>query len=334
MFVNILPTEQDNSEVGMSECECDRSSSSAIGTPTRDIIYWALYSTDLLLMMFSFILNVFLSIILFHSVLKHLCCSFYKVMLAFVVTTSISSASDILSTIYMEGLRYNSEMHGKVTLLISLVASYYTAMIIFLLGLNRFAAFCSAKLNNSVMNSKILSFLLLLLLGLSTGFGVVIIEVSGFSRTYDNMKDIMMQSAQNTVLLTISNYIFYTIPLVSTLFYVACFISLRSKRSLVRAETTISLLDNAENSTLKQGIVIVFFYLLSLAIHIFLRFHPPMYTSYFVLSRLEIVSSTAPQLAIPIITLMYSRRIREYSWSLLGCNPLRSSFVKSINVDR
>ncbi|KHJ99422.1 hypothetical protein OESDEN_00602 [Oesophagostomum dentatum] len=110
-----------------------------------------------------------------------------------------------------------------------------------------------------------LTILLLTLFIFSVLVGTVIFKLSGFQKCYDSDDDRVTNEAQNSVLLTVSNYIFYTIPLLSTVFYLLCFLSLRSKRSLVRTEKTMELLDNAEKSTLKQGIAVVLFYLVSVS---------------------------------------------------------------------
>ncbi|EYC44875.1 hypothetical protein Y032_0447g1632 [Ancylostoma ceylanicum] len=229
--------------------------------PSRDAFYWTLFSIILLLMMLCFILNLFLTIVLARSTLQNHCCSFYKIMLAFVATIVVSSSSDIVCMVYFEGMQNDLPMLGSITLIVSLIVSYYMTILIFLLGLNRFAAFCSPRLNASIMKSKQLCILLAILLLFSVLVGVLVYKLCGFSRSFDSDKNRVMNSAQDTVLLTISNYIFYTIPLISTVFYVICFISLRSQRSLVTTGKTMLLLDKAEKSTLKQGIVILVFYM-------------------------------------------------------------------------
>ncbi|RCN45507.1 hypothetical protein ANCCAN_08507, partial [Ancylostoma caninum] len=119
--------------------------------PSRDAFYWTLFSSNLLLMMLSFTLNLFLTIVLARSTLKNLCCSFYKIMLAFVATIVVGSSSDIVCMVYFEGMRNDLRTLCNITLIVSLVVSYYMTILIFLLGLNRFAAFCSPRLNTSIM---------------------------------------------------------------------------------------------------------------------------------------------------------------------------------------
>ncbi|VDM52625.1 unnamed protein product [Angiostrongylus costaricensis] len=75
--------------------------------------------------------------------------------------------------------------------------------------------------------------------------GALVCRLSGFLKKFIGQKNILQ----------ISCYIFYGVPLLSTVFYAMCFISLRSQRSLVRSDNTMSLLHQAERDTLKQGIV-------------------------------------------------------------------------------
>ncbi|EYC44873.1 hypothetical protein Y032_0447g1630 [Ancylostoma ceylanicum] len=87
----------------------------------------------------------------------------------------------------------------------------------------------------------------------------------------------------------------------------------------------MSLLDKAEKSTLEQGVAILSFHLLSLVIHIILRFYTPADASYLTLSHIEIATSTTIQLAIPLTTLAYSKEIREASQRLTECKPAINS---------
>uniref|UniRef100_A0A0K0DIH5 G_PROTEIN_RECEP_F1_2 domain-containing protein n=1 Tax=Angiostrongylus cantonensis TaxID=6313 RepID=A0A0K0DIH5_ANGCA len=95
--------------------------------------------------------------------------------------------------------------------------------------------------------------LLVGLLLFSMVIGALVCRLSGFLKEFSDNDNAMMFS--------ISCYIFYGIPLLSTVFYAMCFISLRSQRSLVCSDNTMSLLHQAERNTLKLGIVVLFFYL-------------------------------------------------------------------------
>lgn len=72
-------------------------------------------------------------------------------MLVFVGIIVVTNAVDIVCMIYFECMQYNSMVLRNVTLLVLLAVSYYTTALIFLLGLNHLGAFCSPKLNRTIM---------------------------------------------------------------------------------------------------------------------------------------------------------------------------------------
>ncbi|EYB93829.1 hypothetical protein Y032_0178g655 [Ancylostoma ceylanicum] len=330
MFFDIEPERQaDSTEMDLTIRTCksatfgstsDETLSRSPVQPPRDPFFWALFSTILLLMVLSFTSNLFLTIVLARSSFKNICRSFYKIMLLFVATIVVNSASDIVCMVYFEGMRYTSTVLRDITLLVSLVAYYYTTALIFLLGLNRFGVFCSPRVNNFIMKSKTLHIVLGVLFVLSILASVVVHRLTGFATSFQ--QDGRMNTARNTVFITISNYIFYTFPLISTGFYIICFISLRSKRSLASTGKTISLLDKAEKSTLKQGIVILSFYLLPLVAH-FIHCLTPCADDYdVIISRVEMACSIAAQLTIPLTALAYLKEIRDAFWHLVKCHSL------------
>ncbi|KAK6751076.1 hypothetical protein RB195_002819 [Necator americanus] len=64
----------------------------------------------------------------------------------------------------------------------------------------------------------------------------------------------------------VSNYVFYAIPLISSVFYLAVFNSLRHQRADAVSEKTKMLLDKAERCSLKQGTWILTGYLVRLLV--------------------------------------------------------------------
>lgn len=311
MFVDLAPSlppqQSDENRDGSEDVEYEESASDSTSgssaredgfltevPPNRGLLCWMLYGVNLSLMMLSLMLSLFIFLVLIKNRNRR-----FNVLLQ------------------------KSPVLCNITLLLSLIVSYYSAILTFLLGLSRFAAFCCLPLNRALSKTKIVLTVLVSLLAFSAIAGYFVYKISGFSRSFDEEDHTMRAEAANPVLFTMSCYAFYTIPLLSTVFYLLCFLALRSQRSTARTEKTIVLLSKAERSTLMMGIVILLFYMNSLLIHVLLRFHPPRDMSYFVLSRIEVAISTTPQLAIPLTVLGCSKDIREASWQIASYMCLR-----------
>lgn len=340
MFVDLAPSlppqQSDENRDGSEDVEYEESASDSTSgssaredgfltevPPNRGLLCWMLYGVNLSLMMLSLMLSLFIFLVLIKNRNRRFNSSFYTILLTFVTTIIISNMSEISTTVYFEVLLQKSPVLCNITLLLSLIVSYYSAILTFLLGLSRFAAFCCLPLNRALSKTKIVLTVLVSLLAFSAIAGYFVYKISGFSRSFDEEDHTMRAEAANPVLFTMSCYAFYTIPLLSTVFYLLCFLALRSQRSTARTEKTIVLLSKAERSTLMMGIVILLFYMNSLLIHVLLRFHPPRDMSYFVLSRIEVAISTTPQLAIPLTVLGCSKDIREASWQIASYMCLR-----------
>ncbi|VDL77459.1 unnamed protein product [Nippostrongylus brasiliensis] len=294
--------------------------------PPRDFLFWLLYACNLFLTTLNLLLNVLLLCALVSRSSRRFYSSFYIIMLVFVSNTAVSSVNDISTTVLFEGLMLSSPPLFAITLLISLATSFYSTVLIFLLGLSRFAVFCHTALGKALMKAKTLLVALVCSFVFSLFAGCIIYKVSGFSTWFDEKENTMLRGARYPTLLTVSCYMFYAIPLLSTVFYGFCFVSLRSQRLQALSGSTTLLLNRAEKNTLKQGVIILTFYLISLVIHIYLRFNCPKNNMpYFVLSRIEIGTSTIAQLTIPISTLAFSKDIRHSLWLIMTCAALQSS---------
>ncbi|CAJ0596161.1 unnamed protein product [Cylicocyclus nassatus] len=208
----------------------------------RDALYWILILINAILMISSLLLSSILTTVLLVDTLKRVKVCSQKITLPFLLTIIVSSICDLSNLICLEILRYDVQILDCTTLVISLITSYYMTTLIFLLGLNRFAAFCSQRLNEEIMRSKRLFIIIFALLILSIIIGIAVYLASGFTRSYDVNENMIVTEASNTVLLMVSNYMFYTIPLISTVFYFLCFLSLRSKSSRLYVVIIILLL--------------------------------------------------------------------------------------------
>ncbi|KHJ99289.1 hypothetical protein OESDEN_00714 [Oesophagostomum dentatum] len=119
---------------------------------------------------------------------------------------------------------------------------------------------CKITLNCTITRMT-LRFALIGSLIMSVIISVAIFELSGCERVFQ--ANVMTDYVQNAVYIQISNYVFYAIPLISSIFYLAVFNSLRLRRADAISAQTKALLDKAERCSLKQGLWILTTYLVS-----------------------------------------------------------------------
>ncbi|KAL6738202.1 hypothetical protein Aduo_011774 [Ancylostoma duodenale] len=220
----------------------------------------------------------------------------------------VGNLCEIVFGIVIEGVEIHAPGINEASLLIDLIISYFSTILIFILGLNRFAAFSSPRLNETLMNRKTLRYILIGSLIVSVAISVAVFELSGCTRVLES--NVMVDYVDNVIFMQISNYVFYAIPLLSSMFYLAVFNSLRRQRADAISSKTKALLDGAERCSLKQGIWILSIYLVSLIIHVVMQLSPPNGFSYMLLSHIQDLTSMAPQLSIPISVLGCSRDAR------------------------
>ncbi|EYC19341.1 hypothetical protein Y032_0024g1030 [Ancylostoma ceylanicum] len=173
----------------------------------------------------------------------------------------VGNLCEIVFAVVVEGVGIHAPGVNEASLLIDLIISYFSTILIFFLGLNRFAAFSSPRLNETLMNRKTLRYVLVGCLVVSVVVSVAVFELSGSTRVFES--NVMVDYVDNVIFMQISNYIFYAIPLASSMFYLSVFNSLRRQRADAISEKTKSLLDSAERCSLKQGIWILTIYLVS-----------------------------------------------------------------------
>ncbi|RCN29585.1 hypothetical protein ANCCAN_24655 [Ancylostoma caninum] len=178
----------------------------------------------------------------------------------------VGNLCEIVFGIVIEGVEIHAPGINEASLLIDLIISYFSTILIFFLGLNRFAVFSSPRLNETLMNRKTLRYVLVGALVVSVVISVAVFELSGCKRVFES--NVMVDYVENVIFMQISNYVFYAIPLVSSMFYLAVFNSLRRQRADAISSKTKSLLDSAERCSLRQGIWILTTYLVSLLLMI------------------------------------------------------------------
>ncbi|KAK5984667.1 hypothetical protein GCK32_017404 [Trichostrongylus colubriformis] len=186
--------------------------------------------------------------------------SFYAIVIAFSMSVIVSSTCK-LTYDFIAGLAgVQSKEFGCFSITIDLAISYFSALLLFLLGFDRFAAFSSPHLYDRLMKSRPLGCILIGLLVFSTVITLLIYKISGLGRSFD--ENAMNDYASDRISVQVSNYIFHALPIVSSVFYLLAYKSLRSKREDVVSQATKILLDKFERSMLNQGMWILIVYLL------------------------------------------------------------------------
>ncbi|CAJ0602845.1 unnamed protein product [Cylicocyclus nassatus] len=253
--------------------------------PSTDTFFWLWYSASMFLATLTLILNAMLGICIFCERHKTFRSSFYTIIVVFVVTMVVNSLSQLFDLIGVVLLGLNSPGASSASMLADLTISYFSTVLIKTLRL---------ILVGSFVGSVVISF--------------VIFYASGCERIFEGDK--MVDYVEHIAYIQVSNYVFYAIPLISSVFYLGVFNSLRLKRADAISRQTKAMLDRAEKCNLKQGIMILITYLICLLMHVALQISPPDGFSHMLLSALQEITATAPQLAIPISVLGCSRDAR------------------------
>lgn len=246
------------------------------------------------------------SIVERHRVFKN---SFFVIVIFLSVSIAVDNVGTIVYLFVVALAGVESGAVNMFSALLDLSFSYYSTLLIFFMGLNRFAAFSSPYLKDLLMERKTLLWMLSGLLVFSIVVSVTVYKLSGMERVYDQGD--MNDYADHLLLIQVSNYVFYAIPLTSTIFYLLAFNSLRSQRGNAISGATKSLLDKAEKGTLKMGIWILVVYIIALVIHVVMGALSPDGFSYVLLSCLQTLTATAPQIGLPLSVVVCSKDARS-----------------------
>ncbi|KAK5967409.1 hypothetical protein GCK32_020254, partial [Trichostrongylus colubriformis] len=184
--------------------------------------------------------------------------SFYTIVLVFSLCVVVGSLCKLVyEFIGLGGAQ--SKHFDCFSVIVDLIVSYFSALLMFFMGLNRFAAFSSPYLNDRLMRRKTVLGILSGLLMFSSLITIAVYETSGMRRVFS--QNAIMDYATKCIFVQVTSYIFYALPLFSSIFYLFAYKSLRSKRDSAVSDVTKSLLDKAERCNLKQGIWILITYL-------------------------------------------------------------------------
>ncbi|KAK6024802.1 hypothetical protein OSTOST_09324 [Ostertagia ostertagi] len=153
---------------------------------------------SLLCLGLNFIFSV-VSVIERHRTFRN---SFHAIVLVFSISVVVSSTCKLIY-IFVAGLAgVQSEGFNCFSITVDLAISYFSALLIFFLGLNRFAAFSSPYLYDRIMGREILHYTLLGLLLFSVIVTVVIFKIGGLQRTFT--QNAMVDYAKNRILVQVS----------------------------------------------------------------------------------------------------------------------------------
>ncbi|KAK6057410.1 hypothetical protein COOONC_05075 [Cooperia oncophora] len=275
--------------------------------PSHTPSFWVWFSFSIFCNALCFGLNAIfstVSVIERHRAFKN---SFYTIVLVFSISVVVSSSCELIYTLVAGLAGVKSEGFSAFSVMVDLSISYFSALLIFFIGLNRFAAFSLPHIYNCIVKRRNLCCILFGLMLFSVATATVMHIIGGLQRTFTKHK--MVDYATSP--LVVSNYILYTLPLISSVFYLFAYKSLRSQRGVAISGTTKSLLNKAERCNLKQGIWILVVYLISFTIHVLMRLPMSDATSLMVISSLGVISSAAPQFALPLSVFLCSKEARD-----------------------
>ncbi|KAK6045160.1 hypothetical protein COOONC_17334 [Cooperia oncophora] len=197
-------------------------------TPSRTASFWIWFSLSALCNLLSFALNSIFSIVGIMERNGTFRNSFYAIVIVFSLIVAVSSCCRLT----YEFVIAFTDVQSK--------------------------AFSSPSLYERLSKRKTMRCVLLGLVVFSIMDAILIYNIGGLKRAFE--EDTVVDYASEVVLFQVSNYIFHALPLVSSVFYIAAYLSLRSKREDAISDNTISLLDSAEKITLNQGIWILIIY--------------------------------------------------------------------------
>ncbi|KAK6016604.1 hypothetical protein OSTOST_17911 [Ostertagia ostertagi] len=297
-------------------------------TSTLPLSFWIWFYLSVFCNLLCFALNAVFSavnIIERHRTFRN---SFHTIVLVFSLTVVVGSSCK-LAYVFVGLAGVHSKDFDCFSAVVDMFISYFSALLMFFMGLNRFAAFSSSYLKDRLMKRKTHLWVLLGLSLISALLTVAVFEISGMKRVFG--QNAITDYANRCIFVQVLSYFFYALPLTSSIFYLFAYKSLQSQRENVVSDATKSLLDRAERCNLKTGIWILVTYLASLMIHIAMQFPSVDGTSLIVLNSLGTITSTAPQLAVPLSVLMCSKEARDVTsricWSSVK-SSLSSVFGK------
>ncbi|WKY07298.1 hypothetical protein Q1695_007045 [Nippostrongylus brasiliensis] len=233
---------------------------------------------------------------------------FYTIANIFSLAVVVNNTCQLIYIFTVELGGVTSSVAGCVSMLFELVFTYFSILLLFFMALNRYAAHSTSHLTTFLINRKGMCYITFGLLLLSVIVSIAVYQLSGLRRGFDDMMD---DSATNVVPIAIANCIFYSLPIIASVFYFVTYRSLRSQEPGAVTDTTKTLLDNAEKVNLKAGISTLIVYLISLIMNVVMIATKPFGISVLLLFIAQLLCSTAPQLCLPITVMIFSKEVRH-----------------------
>uniref|UniRef100_A0A1I7XCN1 G_PROTEIN_RECEP_F1_2 domain-containing protein n=1 Tax=Heterorhabditis bacteriophora TaxID=37862 RepID=A0A1I7XCN1_HETBA len=272
------------------------------------ICVWLFLGFDSTITLLTLILNSLVFIILMFDRTQKFNNVFYSIITVFVLTMMINRFLHLVLSIVTEAFKNPCTILIEISLVVDLFNSYYSALLIFLLGLNRLAVYTFNVIDRIVFRR------------------IGLVKYANIKRKLNKDMGVVEDTCTKLDLMRMVNYIFYMIPLISSVFYLFVYNSLRSQRAKVVTGKTKTMLDKAEKCTLNQGIFILLSYLIALITHALLQFYPPNGLPFAVLLKLGEIVSMAPQIGVPLIVLCCSNDARKAIGNLLYITSTKNTF--------
>ncbi|KAK6057409.1 hypothetical protein COOONC_05074, partial [Cooperia oncophora] len=231
-------------------------------SPLRTPSFWIWFCLGIGCNLLCLGLNALFSLVIIMGRQQTFKNSFYAIVIVFSLTVVTSNFCKLAYELVIVLARVHLRGFSCFSTIMDLAVSHFCPLLIFLLGFNRFAAFSSPYLCNRLMERRPLQCILFGLLVFSVLHAILIYKISGLQRAFE--QDAVVDYADELVIVQVSNYIFHALPLVSSLFYLIAYRSLRFKREDAISNKTKTLLDSVERCTLNQGIWILVVYLVRL----------------------------------------------------------------------
>ncbi|WKY07294.1 hypothetical protein Q1695_007044 [Nippostrongylus brasiliensis] len=254
-------------------------------------------------------LNIFFSIVCIAGRNGIFNNSFYALVMVFSLAVVANNTYQLIYILVVGLGRVSSTAAGCASMLIELTFTYFSILLIFCMALNRYAAFSTSRLKTAFTQRKTVCRIVIVLLLLSVTASAVVCKLSGLQRGVE--EETMDDYATDMIPITVTNYVFYALPLVASIFFFLAYRSVRSQRPSAISDQTKSLLDKAEKCNLKQGITVLVVYLISFILDVVMSVTKPFGLSLLLLFIAQLVCSAAPQLSLPIGVLIHSREARH-----------------------
>lgn len=275
-----------------------------------------LYLVDCCLYAIGFVLNTVAAIGLLCGCKPILEKPFYSLILIYNIMSLLLTVSLVVDSALADVISIEAKATRLVLYCMQITTWFFTSGLVFLIGLNRMAIFLPDPLHSLFMSRRVIVCFSFLFLIASALVGIITSNVVGEVAKELHVVIVFPLSA-DTYAINVVDYFFGLLPALSTAFYVAIFIKIRSRQSRSVASSLVTT--KAERSILIQGSLILICYLVPFAISFALKTGlrvglPIEFETAIVID--DIMRSTT-QVLFPLIVVVFSSELRK---SLRGCH--------------